>query len=180
MTQSTMFPTKGLFQSLPCPERSTCKRVCCPFSHDPNIKLPPIAHIIAEAPKSILKPSSSGPVASSSRTPAPDGSIPAKRSVSSPLRNHSRNGTSSSDEPPRKLQKVGTLQKPGAIPSAQPAKIVSSVRLLIWIVALIPKVERCSHYSSESSTITCCHLGPSGGCCEIIAYKRRLQYEYCI
>ncbi|KAJ3488366.1 hypothetical protein NLI96_g2903 [Meripilus lineatus] len=122
-----MFPAKGLFQSLPCPERSTCKRICCPFSHDPNVKLPPIAHIVAEAPKSILKPSSSslGPVASSSRTPATDGSIPAKRSVSSPLRTHSRNGTSSSDEPPRKLQKVGTLQKPSAIPSAQPAKISS-------------------------------------------------------
>ncbi|OBZ70194.1 RNA exonuclease 3 [Grifola frondosa] len=114
-----MFPTLGLFQSLPCPDKQQCRRLNCIYSHRPDITQTPVVHIPVDTPKATPQPASTF-VASTSKvqqSPKSSTSIPAKRTISSPLRAGTSNGTVVV-EPPRKLQRTGPVQRPGAISTA--------------------------------------------------------------
>ncbi|KAI0719584.1 Rexo1 protein [Cerioporus squamosus] len=117
-----MFPTLGLFQTLPCPEKQLCTRSNCVFSHRPDLTQIPVTPVPVDTPKPASAPASaSKPSASKSYASQPTSSstsIPAKRSVSSPLRAAAgpSNGTTS-NEPPRKLLRTGPPQRPVAVPS---------------------------------------------------------------
>ncbi|KAH9853502.1 Rexo1 protein [Lenzites betulinus] len=110
-----MFPTLKLFQSLPCPEKPHCTRSNCLFSHRPDLNHIPVTPVPVDTPK----PTHSSP----SKQPPPvaavaSASIPAKRSVGSPLLRTAgpSNGTSTG-EPPTKFQRVGTPKRPIAVPT---------------------------------------------------------------
>ncbi|RPD67194.1 ribonuclease H-like protein, partial [Lentinus tigrinus ALCF2SS1-6] len=109
-----MFPTLGLFQNLPCPDKPRCDRTNCVFSHRPDLTRIPVTPVPVDAPKPApaSKPSASQP------TPGSSKSIPAKRPVSSPLRTAATpsNGTTS-NEPPKKFLRTGPPQRPVAVPS---------------------------------------------------------------
>ncbi|KAF8525311.1 ribonuclease H-like protein [Gautieria morchelliformis] len=117
MHRLLMFSRRGLFGSIPCPERTTCTRNPCLFSHqqglaDPSAVRVPAATppksilVAATPPKSILK---STPAASS------DVSVPAKRALAaSPATPAARQQPTPTSEPPRKIQRL-------AYKSAQPA-----------------------------------------------------------
>jgi RNA exonuclease 1 len=97
-----MFSTFGLFQSLPCPQRNNCSRPSCIFAHTSDLPSNPTLNI---------------PV----QQPTPKSAVPSKR----PFHNlaqtptSSRNGTpsASASEPPTQRLKVGTAQKPAAVPA---------------------------------------------------------------
>lgn len=109
-----MFASLGLFQNLACPEINTCTRPQCIFSHRNDLPPPPSLNIPVDEPQ--IASSSTQPTVHVP-TPKKTTVIPAKRAVaSSPL----RAGTSirsSVGEPPRKLQKLDSIQKPLAVPS---------------------------------------------------------------
>ena len=126
-----MFSTLGLFHNLPCPEKQDCKRLNCVFSHRPDLTQIPVTPVPVETPKPThtpavaTNPAVSQPAASSSKL------LPAKRSISSPLRAGApgpSNGSTS--EPPRKLQRMGPPQRPVAVPSAPPTSSVSTLCIL--------------------------------------------------
>ncbi|KAI0661013.1 ribonuclease H-like protein [Cubamyces menziesii] len=121
-----MFPTLGLFQSLPCPDKQHCSRLHCLFSHSPDITSIPVTPVPVDTPK----PAPAQPQASSSTssrasrpsTPAAavssaSASIPAKRPVSSPLRAAGSSNGTVAREPPTKLQRTGAPNRPVAVPS---------------------------------------------------------------
>ncbi|KAI0938065.1 hypothetical protein AcV7_003362 [Taiwanofungus camphoratus] len=111
-----MFSSLGLFDNLPCPNRQNCSRVNCLFSHRPGLTEPPTAHIPVDVPKQ-----SSAPVASTSKAlPAQQtaASIPAKRPISLQSRAAGGSNETPTSEPPRKLQKVGPVKRPIALPTA--------------------------------------------------------------
>ena len=130
-TYISMFPTAGLFQKLPCPEKQSCKRTNCLFNHSTHVKEVLTVHIPVETPKATPSSSKSAaqqPIASTSRaTPqshVPPPSIPAKRAISSPLRTAgASNGLTG--EPPKKLQRIGTAQKATAKPTLSVAAVRS-------------------------------------------------------
>ncbi|KAF8076496.1 ribonuclease H-like domain-containing protein [Lyophyllum atratum] len=96
-----MFSSLGLFHTLRCPERPQCTRPQCIFSHSEDLPPPVVLTIPVHDPK----------LASSSTT----STVPAKRPIpSSPLRPGAARPTPTG-EPPRKLQKVGALQRPSAV-----------------------------------------------------------------
>ncbi|KAF8974468.1 ribonuclease H-like domain-containing protein [Flammula alnicola] len=98
-----MFANLGLFKDLACPERDTCARPHCIYSHSSDIPQP--RPLIRLPPPSLSTPA---------RKKSNDSVIPAKRpAVASPAK-----VTSISAEPPRKFQKVGPTQRPLAVPSA--------------------------------------------------------------
>ncbi|KAI0353634.1 ribonuclease H-like protein [Trametes cingulata] len=127
-----MFPTLGLFQTLPCPEKPHCTRLNCIFSHSPDITHIPVTPVPVDVSQPTAS-SSTGPqrpvpsAASSSSTPRPSSSaaaalaastsIPAKRPISSPLRAAGPSNGTSTSEPPTKLQRTGTARRPVAVPS---------------------------------------------------------------
>ncbi|KAF5390620.1 hypothetical protein D9757_002712 [Collybiopsis confluens] len=84
-----MFSPLGLFRSLPCPERDSCTRLQCVFSHKPPEELP-------------RPPSLTIPVEEAK-------TVPAKRLISSPLPTP-KTPSSIPVEPPRKLQKLDSPQ----------------------------------------------------------------------
>ncbi|KAH8113273.1 ribonuclease H-like domain-containing protein [Phellopilus nigrolimitatus] len=121
-----MFSTTGLFSSVPCPNKTQCKRVQCIFSHAPNAAQPVLPSIPVSAPVS----GSSNP--SSSRNTAASGSalsnrhhltasvIPAKRS--SGIKSYAKTpDTSQPLEPPKKFQKLGgaAFKQPAASTTIQ-------------------------------------------------------------
>ena len=111
-----MFPTLSLFQKLPCPEKQSCQRPNCLFSHSPDITQVPTVPIPVDAPKPVA--SQTQPIPSSSKIPAQAKNshvVPAKRPVSSPLRAAGPSNGTPSREPPSKLQRVGTSQRPAAV-----------------------------------------------------------------
>lgn len=101
-----MFSSLGLFQRLPCPQLGHCDHPNCIFSHSSEtIK----SHYVVAVP--------------AEPTPHPNRvqqvvppNIPAKRSAFS-LSSTSRANLSTTSEPPKKIQRVGTLQKTRAVPS---------------------------------------------------------------
>ncbi|GBE79712.1 ribonuclease H-like protein [Sparassis latifolia] len=113
-----MFPTLGLFSKLPCPEKQSCRRVNCLYTHDPDVVYQsPITIVVDVAP---TPPSEQPPPSSSSQhaQKAFPSILPAKRSVSSPLHAVAGSSDASNQEPPRKLQRTGPLQKSIAVPTA--------------------------------------------------------------
>ncbi|KAI0723275.1 Rexo1 protein [Earliella scabrosa] len=116
-----MFSTLGLFHNLPCPEKQDCKRLNCVFSHRPDLTQIPVTPVPVETPKPTHAPSVATNPAVSQHVASPSNFLPAKRSISSPLRAGApgpSNGSTS--EPPRKLQRMGTPQRPVAVPSGPP------------------------------------------------------------
>ncbi|KAI0268254.1 hypothetical protein BC834DRAFT_923325 [Gloeopeniophorella convolvens] len=100
-----MFTSQRLFRDVPCPQRVSCKRSPCLFSHDANavFKLTQVPHELAPA------------------TPAPRQTVPAKRHAQAdpqPTASSSRVAQSPSVERPTKLQKTGTTRRPAATPTA--------------------------------------------------------------
>ncbi|KAI0832387.1 ribonuclease H-like protein [Trametes gibbosa] len=111
-----MFPTLKLFHSLPCPDKPHCTRHNCLFSHSPDLNHIPITPVPLDSPKPTPAPPPKQPPSAAAVAST---SIPAKRSVGSPLRFAApSNGATSNSEPPAKFQKVGTSKRPIAVPSA--------------------------------------------------------------
>ncbi|KAH9844275.1 ribonuclease H-like protein [Rhodofomes roseus] len=107
-----MFPAKGLFAALPCPDRPACRRPACLFSHASDAKDPLALNIPVHAPKE-------APVAPAPLQHKATASVPAKRPISSaagPSTPGSAPGSVS--EPPRKLQRTGPSKRPVAVPTA--------------------------------------------------------------
>ncbi|KAF8897630.1 ribonuclease H-like domain-containing protein [Infundibulicybe gibba] len=98
-----MFSSLGLFQTFPCPQRDTCTRPKCIFSHRSDLPPPPPLAIPVQAPKTASIPSEKPPHQSASSS-VPSTSVPAKRAV--PM-NSTRVIGASTGEPPKKLQKLG-------------------------------------------------------------------------
>jgi RNA exonuclease 1 len=103
-----MFSNLALFKGLACPDRGSCSRSHCLYSHSPNVPQPralilPVPSTSSLSPdkgKGLEKPKSSV--------------VPAKRpAIASPAK-----GSPGPAEPPRKTQKVGPIQRPLAVSSA--------------------------------------------------------------
>ncbi|KAH7921815.1 ribonuclease H-like protein [Leucogyrophana mollusca] len=120
-----MFSTLGLFQSLQCPQKTDCKRPRCIFSHRTDLPPPPSLNIPVDEPKPAPSVSNSAPTSagtsnvlhtSQSSTASTSRVVPAKRSFefSAQPSPSSSNGIR---EPARQRQKIGTSQKPVALPS---------------------------------------------------------------
>ncbi|PPQ77431.1 hypothetical protein CVT25_011013 [Psilocybe cyanescens] len=115
-----MFATTGLFKNLACPERDTCTRQNCLFSHSPDApaprplikQAPPVPSRSSASPSTSTLPPKSPPIANAKKSNATI--VPAKRpALSSPTKS-----TTTSAEPPRKLQKIGSIKRPVAVPSS--------------------------------------------------------------
>ncbi|KAH9482740.1 RNA exonuclease 1-like protein [Psilocybe cubensis] len=110
-----MFATTGLFRNLACPERDTCTRQNCLFSHSSDVPPPkPLVKQATPVPTTIRSstPSTSGISSKFSSTSDLHGSnphvVPAKRpALASPTKM-----IPNIAEPPRKLQKVGVAKMP--------------------------------------------------------------------
>ncbi|KAI0650783.1 ribonuclease H-like protein [Trametes meyenii] len=117
-----MFPTLGLFQNLPCPEKPHCARLNCLFSHRPDLTHIPVTPVPVDTPKSAPSTSQSTPRSSPSKPSTPaaavaSSSVPAKRSISSPLRAAGHSNALPANEPPTKFQRAGSVRRPVAAPS---------------------------------------------------------------
>jgi RNA exonuclease 1 len=112
--RASMFTHQGLFKSLACPDRDTCNRPHCLYSHASNIPYPRFPQFIIKVPPPITV-----------TQPA----IPIKRPVV-------QTTSPPTPEPPRKFQKVGTSQRPLAIPSASHSE-VRSIYIYIYCLTLI-------------------------------------------
>lgn len=148
-----MFSSRGLFQGLACPNKESCNRPHCLFSHAKDIPPPPSLSIPVDTPKansSIIKPS----IASTSAIKT----VSVKRPIAhSPVPGSGvevRNG-SSSGEPPRKLQKLASLQKQ-AVPNTSYTSV--SAILLLYFSLNYNKVTDGSSYSQSQ-------CGPISDCC---------------
>ncbi|KIM90891.1 hypothetical protein PILCRDRAFT_154349 [Piloderma croceum F 1598] len=93
-----MFPTLRLFHDLACPDKNTCTRPTCLFSHRPDLP-PPLSLIVPFEERA--KPSASTSNHNGGAT------VPAKR----PVANSPLSTGSPIVEPPRKLQKLSSTQK---------------------------------------------------------------------
>ncbi|KAH6915355.1 Rexo1 protein [Coprinopsis sp. MPI-PUGE-AT-0042] len=94
-----MFPSQAKFQAILCPERDSCNRVFCPFSHKPGQSSAQTLDIPVQQP-----------VASSSQQPKQPNPLSSKRAApSSPV--VSKSGSPAPKEPPRKLQKATFKEK---------------------------------------------------------------------
>jgi RNA exonuclease 1 len=157
-----MFSSLGLFQSLPCPHKSDCKRSVCLFSHAHDLPQPPliIATAAADPTPSVIA-STSSPVASSS-TPKPKPTIPAKRPFELSARS-TRNVTVS--EPPPQRLRITTSQKPVALPT-QSQTTVRAFYLLSYLVLKVlirgPHIDGCTRPQSQRSPIPGCSTRSSG------------------
>ncbi len=104
-----MFSSLALFKSTPCPDKASCTRPNCLFSHRPDLPPPPPLVTVSNAPAT---------ASSLSRTTS---AIPSKRPAApSPVRTPS----GLTGEPPRKLQIVGPASGRKPVPaksSATPA-----------------------------------------------------------
>lgn len=148
-----MFSTLGLFANLQCPQRDSCTRPNCLFSHNASSDLPP--------PITLRIPVDEPKVASTSSLPSPLSqtqqakTVPAKRTVnSSPLR-ATGSPTLTPNEPPRKLQKLNPSQK---------RVVQTSTPVGSWLHATCKKnltghlsVGRSSDTSSHSSYFSRCY-----------------------
>jgi RNA exonuclease 1 len=117
-----MFPTLRLFHNLACPDKNSCTRPTCLFSHRPDLP-PPLSLIV--------------PFEESKPSPSPsnnDGAtVPAKRPVAnSPLSNGSPIG-----EPPRKLQKLGSTQKQVAASSTSYTSVGAMYFTPFWWLSVL-------------------------------------------
>ncbi|KAF9226555.1 ribonuclease H-like protein [Gyrodon lividus] len=105
-----MFSTLGLFQSLPCPHKSDCKRSVCLFSHAHDLQQQPLIIATAADPTLSITPFTT----TASSAPNPNPTVPAKRPFElsvQPTRNATVN------EPPLQRLRTATSQKPVALPT---------------------------------------------------------------
>ena len=109
-----MFATLGLFSSLPCPERSSCSRPNCLFSHSADI--PPQRQLVLPKPT---------PAKPTPAEPKPT-LVPAKRPTA----------PSTPPEPPRKLQKVAPPQRPLPVQSSSRSEVGLSLVLGSLLIVL--------------------------------------------
>ncbi|KAJ3970559.1 hypothetical protein EV361DRAFT_915324 [Lentinula raphanica] len=103
-----MFSTLGLFSNLQCPQKDSCTRSNCLFSHKDSSQLPPppTLHIPVDESNVASSSSSSTPIqAEQAKT------VPAKRTVTSSPTRTPIGRASTPVEPPRKLQKLDSSQK---------------------------------------------------------------------
>ncbi|KAF9446957.1 Rexo1 protein [Macrolepiota fuliginosa MF-IS2] len=94
-----MLPVAGLFHSLACPD-GHCNRAPCLFSHRKPEDLPPpvtLAIPVTEPPKPLAQPP--------------------KRQIAQTPNSNAASSSPAVREPPRKLQRVGTAQRPVAVPT---------------------------------------------------------------
>lgn len=134
-----MFSAFGLFRDLPCPEKESCIRPNCLFSHDPSVKEVPVVRVPVDTPKAASTPARASqaaattPVAGSSRgVVATPRSVPAKRPVGHVLPAvGSSNGQSG--EPPKKFQRVGTTSHKPSAAAASSIGAVSSHDLCLAV-----------------------------------------------
>lgn len=127
-----MFAPQGLFKSLACPDRGTCNRPHCLYSHASNIPPTRLPQFIVKAPPPITQ-----------------AAIPIKRPVV-------QTTLTPTPEPPRKFQKVGTFQRPLAVPSASHSE-VRSIYIYIYCLTLINILVRRTNLEGQ-----CCSI--SGRC----------------
>lgn len=135
----------GLFDSIPCPEKSTCTRNPCLFSHQEGLADPTAIHIpvVATTARSTSSQSGSGTPAKSILKSKPrlssDVSVPAKRMFSSTSSLSSESpGTplaiqqaSPTSEPPRKIQRLDGYKRAQLVTaSASQPVCLSSPHLL--------------------------------------------------
>ncbi|KAH7914206.1 ribonuclease H-like protein [Hygrophoropsis aurantiaca] len=109
-----MFSSLGLFQTLSCPQKNDCKRIKCLFSHGTDLPPPSSLNIQVDVPKAVS--STSANVAKPPQPPVPSASkiVPAKRPIEFAAQ---AVPSTSNGEPARQRQKIGTSQKPVALPS---------------------------------------------------------------
>ena len=112
--RASMFTHQGLFKSLACPDRDSCNRPHCLYSHAPNIPPARLPQFIVKVPPPIT---------------VTQAAIPIKRPVV-------QNTSLPTPEPPRKFQKVGTSQRPLAVPSASHS-VVGFINIYIYCLTLI-------------------------------------------
>ena len=133
-----MFPSRrlGLFDSIPCPDKSTCTRNPCLFSHQQGVTDPTAIHIPLISTSKSSFPSATGFPAKSilKSKPNSDVSVPAKRTLSSspsisesPATRLSVQQASPTSEPPRKIQRLDGYKKaqPVTASSVQPVCLSS-------------------------------------------------------
>lgn len=115
-----MFTTAGLFKDLACPERDTCTRPQCIYSHLSNIPPPkPLGKPAFTSPQSASGTSSGLP-----RDTAKESVIPAKRpAIVSPSKL-----LPVSAEPPRKVQKVNPGKRI-SVPTASHTEVRNVIHL---------------------------------------------------
>ncbi|KAM5540478.1 hypothetical protein V8D89_005936 [Ganoderma adspersum] len=116
-----MFSSLGLFHTLPCPDKQHCNRPNCLFSHRPDLTQFPVTPVPIDVRAPSFESSSaeskhSTPKSKPTRTSSAS-SIPAKRSLSSPLRAPPPSNGNPTSEPPTKFQRTGTPQRPVAVPT---------------------------------------------------------------
>ena len=152
-----MFSTIGLFQDLPCPEKGSCTRINCLYSHRSDITQIPVIPV---------------PVASTSSTPAdpapkastyqplggPSSLVPVKRPLSSPLRVAGPSKGLACPEPPRKFQRVGPTSRPTALPSGPQTTPVSIIRVAYQLGSSESMVWRM--VSRFYASVRPCHRSP--------------------
>lgn len=121
-----MFSSLGLFKETRCPDIQNCKRTPCLFSHSQDTLAEPAAlDIPIQTPKPRPQPRREQPRPTpSSSSSLQNQTIPSKRAASEL---QTANGIATV-EPPRKISKIGTARKPGAVPTS--AQISVSPRLL--------------------------------------------------
>ena len=126
-----MFTHQGLFKSLACPDRDTCNRPHCLYSHASNIPPTRLPQFIVKAPPPIIQ-----------------AAIPIKRPVV-------QTASPPTPEPPRKFQKVGTSQRPLAVPSASHSE-VRSTYIHIYYLPLMNMLVRRTGLEGQCRSISGC------------------------
>jgi hypothetical protein len=143
-TCAVMFTTLNLFQTLRCPERSTCSRKNCLFSHAKDIPAPSTLIIPVRLDK---EPGGDKSATSSNTTPKVTPTSAKRPAPSSPSP-----ATSSAAEPPRKLQKVGTSSRSRPIPTS--SEINVSETIAFQIMSLTSRLgEWCTCAQNQRLTI---------------------------
>lgn len=116
-----MFSSLGLFKKTRCPDIQNCKRTTCIFSHSQDAPAEPAAlNIPIYASKSQPQPQKEKTKPTPSSSSLQTQRVPSKRPASELQ--------TLTIEPPRKISKVGTTKKPGAIPTSTQTSV--SAKLL--------------------------------------------------
>lgn len=105
-----MFPVLGLFHTLACPEQK-CSKVYCPFSHKNPKDLPPPVSLDIPAAEPLKPP------------PKPLVPVAVKRQIAQTSAPGPSTPNSTVREPPRKLQKTGTAQRPVAVSTTSQTEV---------------------------------------------------------
>lgn len=130
----------GLFDTVPCPETSSCNRNPCPFSHHPGLQESLPVHIpttvnVTNLPLSTTGPGSSqGPPKSILKSKPTIVSVPAKRPMPSPspissesaVTRPSTQPSTSTSEPPRKLQRLDGTKRGLPLPATPSTSVCLS------------------------------------------------------